>query len=104
MTDAKNNATPTSTTGSGAPAPSDRHPLTVGPNGPLLLHDVHFLKHDSGRCTTLGGGLALLFGFKAQWVAVVLALFTVGSALIAHLNISDPVQLINFTKNLYIIG
>jgi len=33
-----------STTGSGAPAPSDRNSLTVGANGPLLLHDVHFLE------------------------------------------------------------
>ena len=33
-----------STTGSGAPAPSDRNSLTVGPNGPVLLHDVHFLE------------------------------------------------------------
>jgi putative oxidoreductase len=52
----------------------------------------------------LGGGLALLFGFKTQWVAAVLALFTVASALIAHLNFSDPAQLINFTKNLAIAG
>jgi catalase len=33
-----------STTGSGAPAPSDRNALTVGPDGPILLHDVHFLE------------------------------------------------------------
>ncbi len=33
-----------STTGSGAPAPSDRNSLSVGSNGPLLLHDVHFLE------------------------------------------------------------
>ena len=33
-----------STMGSGAPAPSDRHSLSVGPNGPLLLHDVHFFE------------------------------------------------------------
>lgn len=52
----------------------------------------------------LGGGLALLFGYKTQWVALLLALFTGGSALIAHLNISDPAQLINFTKNLAIAG
>jgi catalase len=32
-----------STTDTGAPAPSDRNSLTVGPNGPILLHDVHFL-------------------------------------------------------------
>src|SRR5690606_15056261 len=34
----------TSTTGWGAPAPSDRNSLSIGPNGPLLLHDVHFLE------------------------------------------------------------
>jgi catalase len=39
-----NNLAATSTTGAGAPAPSDRNSLTVGPNGPLLLHDVHFLE------------------------------------------------------------
>jgi len=33
-----------STTGSGAPAASDRNTLSVGANGPLLLHDVHFLE------------------------------------------------------------
>ena len=29
---------------SGAPAPSDRNSLSIGSNGPLLLHDVHFLE------------------------------------------------------------
>ncbi|RKT10705.1 catalase [Paraburkholderia sp. RAU2J] len=33
-----------STTSAGAPAVSDRNSLTVGPNGPILLHDVHFLE------------------------------------------------------------
>ena len=33
-----------STTGSGAPAQSDRTTLTVGPDGPIVLHDVHFLE------------------------------------------------------------
>jgi catalase len=28
----------------GAPAPSDRNSLTVGADGPILLHDVHFLE------------------------------------------------------------
>jgi catalase len=32
-----------STTDTGAPAPSDRHSLTMGTDGPILLHDVHFL-------------------------------------------------------------
>ncbi|HET7305994.1 MAG TPA: catalase [Segeticoccus sp.] len=33
-----------STTGAGSPAPSDRNSLSVGSNGPILLHDVHFLE------------------------------------------------------------
>ncbi|WP_018598757.1 catalase [Mycobacterium sp. 155] len=33
-----------STTGTGAPAASDRNSLTVGSNGPIVLHDVHFLE------------------------------------------------------------
>ncbi|HET7474770.1 MAG TPA: catalase [Dermatophilaceae bacterium] len=32
-----------STTDTGAPAVSDRNSLTLGPNGPILLHDAHFL-------------------------------------------------------------
>ncbi|SJZ76317.1 catalase [Novilysobacter spongiicola] len=32
-----------STTSTGAPAPSDRNSLTVGPDGPILLHDVHLV-------------------------------------------------------------
>ena len=32
-----------STTDTGAPAASDRNSLTIGPDGPILLHDVHFL-------------------------------------------------------------
>src|SRR3546814_19559473 len=34
-----------STTAAGAPAPSDRNSLTVGADGPLLLHDVHLIEH-----------------------------------------------------------
>jgi catalase len=33
-----------SSTGAGAPAASDANSLTVGANGPLLLHDVHFVE------------------------------------------------------------
>jgi catalase len=38
MTDVK-----TSTTDTGAPAPSDQFSLTVGADGPILLHDFHFV-------------------------------------------------------------
>lgn len=52
----------------------------------------------------LGGGLALLFGFKARWVAAVLAAFTLLAALIAHTNFADQMQMINFMKNLAMTG
>jgi catalase len=35
---------PVSTTESGAPAPSDAFSLTVGADGPILLHDHHFIQ------------------------------------------------------------
>jgi putative oxidoreductase len=52
----------------------------------------------------LGGGLALLLGFKTRWVAAVLAAFTLVSALIAHSNFADQMQMINFMKNVAITG
>jgi putative oxidoreductase len=54
--------------------------------------------------TELGGGLALLFGFQARWVALALAGFTVLSALIFHLKPGDQMQMINFMKNLAMAG
>lgn len=44
MNDSAPQAGGPSTTSSGAPAASDRNSLSVGANGPLLLHDVHFIE------------------------------------------------------------
>ena len=52
----------------------------------------------------LGGGLALLLGFKTRWVAAALAAFTIGSALVAHTHFADQMQMIHFMKNLAIAG
>lgn len=52
----------------------------------------------------LGGGLALLFGIQTRWAAAILALFTIGSALIAHSDFSQQMQQIQFMKNLAIAG
>jgi putative oxidoreductase len=54
--------------------------------------------------TEVGGGLALLFGFQAKWVALALAGFSVLSALIFHLNFSDQMQMIQLMKNLAMAG
>jgi putative oxidoreductase len=52
----------------------------------------------------LGGGLALLIGLKTRWIAAILALFSIGSALLAHTNFGDQMQMINFMKNLAMAG
>lgn len=52
----------------------------------------------------LGGGLALLAGFKTRWVAGVLAVFAVATALVAHNNLADQGQAVHFMKNLAIAG
>lgn len=43
MTDSNKNKTG-STMSTGAPAPSDRNSLSIGSDGPIMLHDVHFLE------------------------------------------------------------
>jgi putative oxidoreductase len=52
----------------------------------------------------LGGGLALLLGYKTRLAALALAVFTVLSALIFHHNFADQMQTINFMKNLAMTG
>jgi len=52
----------------------------------------------------LGGGLALLFGFKTRWVALILALFSIATAFVAHTNFAEPGQMNNFMKNLAMAG
>lgn len=44
MADSSNKPLGAATTGAGAPAVSDRNSLTIGPDGPIVLHDVHFIE------------------------------------------------------------
>lgn len=50
------------------------------------------------------GGLAILVGFKARWVALVLALFCLVTGFYIHLPAGDLPNMINFYKNLSIAG
>ena len=52
----------------------------------------------------LVGGIAILVGYRTRIAAIVLALFTVGATLIAHLDFSDQTQQLFFMKNLSIVG
>lgn len=52
----------------------------------------------------LVGGLALLVGFQTRVVALVLAVWCVATALIAHTNFADPNMQIHFMKNIAMTG
>ena len=54
--------------------------------------------------TELGGGLAILLGWKTRWAAIALAGFCVLTALIFHLDFADRIQTILFMKNLGLAG
>jgi len=52
----------------------------------------------------IGGGLAVLLGWRTRLAAFLLAGFTVLSALIFHANLGDQMQSILFMKNLAMAG
>jgi putative oxidoreductase len=52
----------------------------------------------------IGFGLALLVGFKTRYVALVLAGFTVVTALVFHRDFADQMQQVLFLKNIAIAG
>jgi len=52
----------------------------------------------------VGGGLFLLVGYFPRLGALALILFLVPTTLVFHRNLSDPVQIIQFSKNVAILG
>jgi putative oxidoreductase len=54
--------------------------------------------------TEIFGAVALVLGWKTRAVAVLLAAFALLAALIFHSKFSDPMQMINFLKNVAIAG
>jgi putative oxidoreductase len=52
----------------------------------------------------LGGGLAILLGLFTRPVALVLAIWCVATALVAHTNFADRNQEIHFLKNMTMAG
>jgi putative oxidoreductase len=52
----------------------------------------------------LGGGLAILFGLFIRPVALVCAIWCVATALIAHTNLAERAQEIQFFKNMGLTG
>lgn len=52
----------------------------------------------------IGGGLALILGWKTRWAAYALALFSIVAALIFHHDIANTMQRINLMKDLAMAG
>ena len=50
------------------------------------------------------GGIALVVGFQTRLVALLLAIFTVTSALLFHTDFADQMQFIMFFKNIAMAG
>lgn len=51
-----------------------------------------------------GGGLALLLGWQARAIGIVLAIFSVVTAAVFHRNFADHMMVIQFMKNMAIAG
>jgi putative oxidoreductase len=52
----------------------------------------------------IGGGLALVAGYRTRLVAAILAVFSVATALAFHRNLADQDMFIHFFKNIAIAG
>lgn len=52
----------------------------------------------------LTGGISLILGYKAQIGAILLLLFLIPATVVFHNPIADPTQMIQFLKNLAIMG
>jgi putative oxidoreductase len=52
----------------------------------------------------IGGGLALVLGYRTRAVAAALAVFTLATAVFFHFHLADQNQFIHFFKNLAITG
>ena len=80
-----------------APAATTAYFATIGVPVPQLAYII-------AVACELGGGVLFLLGVQTRIVAVVLAVFTVATALLAHTDFSLLAQQINFMKNLAIAG
>jgi putative oxidoreductase len=57
-----------------------------------------------GTLLLLAGGVSILLGYRTQVGAKLLILFLIPATLLFHLNFADPMQQIQFFKNLALMG
>ena len=52
----------------------------------------------------IGGGIAVLVGWKTKWAALILAAWCIATGLVAHYHPGDRGQMIHFMKNICMAG
>ncbi|HWK46186.1 MAG TPA: DoxX family protein [Stellaceae bacterium] len=80
-----------------APGMTEGYIASVGLPAPLLGYLIAIV-------VEVGGGLLLLFGYQTRIVALIVAAFTLATALVFHHDFSDQNQMIHFLKNIAIVG
>jgi putative oxidoreductase len=80
-----------------APAMTQGYIASVGLPAPLLGYFLAIV-------VELGGGTLLLLGFQTRIVGLVMAIFTVATAVFFHRNFADQDQMIHFLKNTAMTG
>lgn len=69
--------------------------IPQGLTGPLLVITI---------IVEILGGLSVLLGYRARWGALALCGFLLPATLIFHTNFTDNIQVIQFFKNIAIMG
>lgn len=80
-----------------APAATKAYIAYAGLPAPDLAYIVAIL-------VEVGFGLALVLGYRTRAVALIMAIFTLATALVFHHNFADQNQMIHFLKNISITG
>jgi putative oxidoreductase len=80
-----------------APEATQGYIASVGLPFPMLAYLV-------AVAAEVGGGLCLAVGYRARLVSVLLAAFTVVTAVVFHRDLDDQNQMIHFLKNIAIAG
>jgi putative oxidoreductase len=80
-----------------APVMTQGYIASVGLPAPLLAYLIAIF-------VEVGGGILLLVGYQTRIVALIVAAFTLATALAFHTNFSDQNQMSHFLKNIAIIG
>ncbi len=80
-----------------APGATQGYIATVGLPLPMISYLIAVI-------VELAGGIVILIGYQARITGLVLAAFTLATAMIFHTNFADQDQMIHFLKNVAIAG